>query len=279
MPELSLFQYMTALALASSHGHEWAVAMDATDSVPNGWACVRGGTAPSAWDLWVPNELWHAAIRAMGTTVPGMSETDALDAAGVPFQRGMTSRVLGELASEYSPYTATTEGIARRTHLLRDLMGGDPGIEAPSVDEQGHVVHATGSGRLTWDIGPEECLLTVWRPDPERPAYPEEGHDRGVSCLAATYRLSAVEPEITVGEGYSAAPCARHVDALYRALACLPRVGPERAREALAKIVTELGLVEIVSATGARGYLDPREDIPEGWTVRAHGPGDHHPAC
>lgn len=58
------------------------------------------------------------------------------------------------------------EEIARVVAKVRDVVGRSfPGIEAPTVREDGAIVHTTGSGRLRWEVYEDGYTrITVSRP-------------------------------------------------------------------------------------------------------------------
>lgn len=68
-----------------------------------------------------------------------------------------------------SPEQTITPDDIRRVSATLDC-GPVPGIDAPSLDADGDVLHVSGSGRLEWTISPTgDTRLAIRRPDPQDP--------------------------------------------------------------------------------------------------------------
>lgn len=165
--------------------------------------------------------------------------------AKVQLREGIT---LGEIVAEADLLTRTAE----------DMPGG----VVPQLDEQGHIVHATQTGRLRWSIGPNGSIeIGVYRPSVLERAYRatknespadfrpavDEAHAQAMAQdpeafkpeLVLRYHLPSIDENEATVEHFG--PChIRHVEALFVALDALHRRFPlesPRWPQAIARLI------------------------------------------
>lgn len=172
--EITEKQFTVAHSLANAYGHEWA-----------------GLPARYAWAV-----FWRASIAAGADSIGDDVEVEG------PQEAILTG-----------PQEAILTGLAAVARVVADAMPSHAvgGITGPSIDDTGAIAHTTGTGRLRWEVGTEETVLTVFRP--------HEGYTDGAPACHAVVEhggrlVTAGGPDLE-GDGAPVVTChERHVAAL-----------------------------------------------------------------
>lgn len=145
----------------------------------------------------------------------------------------------------------------------------EPGIgclnDAPVFDEEGDVVHTTGSGRLTWEIWQDGSVtVAVYRPASVNPAEADEGGVKVVHVRlpAAPYADDAEAPSVGDWCYTTRHALPRHLDAAAEAVRVLTSINPN-AEAALAWIEEQRAACMASARWELQAQLDAvRTDTP-----------------